>query len=675
MGEFTSRVQGDKIAGPLRRAFAVSAWKKAFDTCPEPDDRDRNLYEAGMLVHKKLSSIRTRLTLSSSPRLSATTKLRAFVAAANHNYFVAFDKSLAAMTERGHKLSQEKPDNFRLEELLAVKLELPGGVEWTPAEIVESIIDGIEVPVRFSLQSSPDLAGNPRLKEVTWSDISLELNLGAFYCHAEDLWDECLWNKYRVVDIKGWKAFLPGNLDVSRGFSMGLVRRVSLSIGFVFNAAKHYRKMVRMGGIKQNREVAAIGREGKFQRLTLSKPSGLSQLQEDIAIARAFAVEPYYSEILREPHDAIGGASVDMLLSAWGVITQATRLLMDSVGKEFSEGIGRDCPEHIWLPRYAPVLQTAALAEAVMTVSGVTRPQAFKLVEFLTFQGKAGQEIWAQPLIPVGVSTVAPVFGAAIASNLRRLVDVWLRQLSFDLSLRGPAFEAHLRASVDASIAESEILSARAWCLKEDYTFRPTLGREEQIDLIFAIGSTVIVAEAKCILEPTEAKSVAMHYRTVKAGAEQARRKSQAILDYRNDFIAEMKQLGFDLAFDFKVVPLVVVSTACYVGVSVDGVPVVDEYIIERFLNGEMEDVAIYGEEMVVRKLVKTVFYSTVEEAQDRAADYFCAPPQMRRFRDGLKERATPLYPVGDNDWPGVFVTLECIPQDSPLASGAAVSI
>lgn len=174
MGEFTRQVQSDKVPGPLRRKFTPAGWKKQFESFAEPDEQDQNVYAAALVIHEKLENIRSQLKLSTSATLSATTKLRAFVAAVNHHILVAQSKSEAAITELGARRAAEQPEGFRVEELTSVKLELPGGFEWSPAEIVESLIDGIEIPVRFSLAASPDLAGNPRMDQVEWKDIRRE---------------------------------------------------------------------------------------------------------------------------------------------------------------------------------------------------------------------------------------------------------------------------------------------------------------------------------------------------------------------------------------------------------------------------------------------------------------------------------------------------------------------
>lgn len=673
MGEFTRQVQNDKVPGPLRRKFTPAGWKKQFESFAEPDQQDQNVYAAALVIYEKLENIRSRLKLSTSTTLSATTKLRAFVAAVNHHFLVAQSKSEAAIAELGARRAAEQPEGFRVEELTSVKLELPGGFEWSPAEIVESLVDGIEIPVRFSLSASPDLAGNPRMDQVEWKDILLELNLGIFYRHAEDLWEDCLWNSYKLLDTGRTKVFLPMDVDLKRGYSMGLARRLSLNIGFTVLATKYHRSLVAMGRMPRMREIRGIERQGKRQEITVTTPHEPSASQEQFLVNRSLASEPYYAELLKEPQATLSGLSIERLLDAWNAVSRAALLLVEQVSKKHVAGLDKGSEAHAWLADYAPVLQVDALAHAVSSIAGVTRVESKRLIDFLTFKGQTGQEIWAQPLVPVGPFTVAPAFIATVAPNLRRLVDVWLKQLGVDLSRRGPAFEIHVRAMVQQGIRDSRSLSGCAWSIKDDYTFKPTNGRDEQIDLILVIGSRVIVAEVKCILEPTDSKGVATHRRTVLGAAEQASRKSNAIEANRAEFIADVKRFGIDLPENFSVFPLVVVSTSTHVGVPAHGVPVVDEYILGRFLDGEFEDVAIWGGELSIRKTMKTIFYSDAGGAEAQLGEYFSDPPQLKRFKAGVRGRMIPFHAIDDDDWVGMVFTLECVPEDVSLAKQGIV--
>jgi hypothetical protein len=666
MGEFTEQVQSGKVVGPLRRSFTPQRWKKAFATAVTPDDTDKDVYAAGLVIHEKLQNIRDRLNLSTSSGLSATTKLRAFIAASNHNYLVTRDKAKVAVSKAGEARAHQSPDGFRLEELTAVKLKLLGGSDWTPNEVVESLVDGIEIPIRFTLQATPDLAGSPHMNKVEWKDIALELNLGIMYRQVEDLWDDCLWNRYKLNDNGRVKVFLPQDRGLKLGYILGLSRRSSLSMTFTIMATKFHRQMVAEGKVPKIREARAIERQGKRQIIKLSKPGEPTGAFEELAVMRGYASEPYYTELLDEPLPALGGLTLSKLLDAWIVLSRTALVLVEGVEKVHAHVIKQDRPANTWLPQYAPVLQVSALVDVLFAAAGIKHADGKRLIEFFTFRGQSGQEIWAQPLVPVGPTTIAPLFAAVVSPNLRRLVDVWLRQVGVDLAKRGPAFEAYVRGIVAESISTSKLLSGCAMSIKEDYTFKPSDGRKEQIDLLFSLGATVFVAEAKCILEPTEAKGVAMHRKTVEGAAEQVLRKARSLEENRAEFIVDVKRFGIDLPQDFQVIPLVIVSTSTHVGIASKGVAVIDELILERFINGEIEDQIIEGHDFAVQKRIKTLFYSDATEAQAKAQHYFSSPPQLKRFLNGMVNRIIPIHSINEQDWEGYFMTLDCLPSDDP---------
>ncbi len=330
MGQFTERVQSGTITGPLRRSFTPDRWRREFASTIESDERDHSVFEAALVIHAKLEKIRSRLVLSSTPKLTATTKLRAFVAGANHNFIVARTKTRDAFDKAGAERAQQGRAGSWAGDLASeIKLKLKGGFEWSPDEIVESLVDGIEVPVRFALHGNPSLAGNPRMNKVRWSDIALEINLGIMFRHAEDLWDDCLWNGYRVVDKERMKAFVPQDLDVVRGYVVGHARRMALAMGYHFMATKYHRGLVGRGLLPRLREVRAIEQHGKRQVLKLSKASEHTETQEELFVIRGYASEPYYTELLEEPLASLDGLTLSSLLDAWMVISRAVLILVE----------------------------------------------------------------------------------------------------------------------------------------------------------------------------------------------------------------------------------------------------------------------------------------------------------------------------------------------------------
>lgn len=667
VGEFTKRVRNGDIAGPLRRAFTPDKWHRAFGDLPAPDAVDHDMYAAGLALHEKLGAIRGVLKLSSSDEISATTKLRAFVAITNYDFLVTRDKTKLAIEKFQAEREGGSDEVYAMEEMAGVKFSLPGGFDWMPNEVVESLVDGIELPIRVVLQADPSLAGNPRMNQIQWVEAGRELNLGILYRFAEDVWDDCLWNSFKMVDKGRVKVFLPQDIDVLRAYRIGLARRTSLSMAFNIVATQFQRDAFAKGVRLRVREVCGIERRGKRQIIKVAKHGVSTEVIEELSVLRTHAAEPYYGELLGERLESLQGLTLSAIIDAWTVISRAAHVLVQSIGEKHARNVGDD-RVHVWMPEYAPTLQVEALVDALAAATGINKPEGRRIVEFFTFRGMAEQEIWAQPLVPVGPETVAPIFAAVISPNLRRLVDVWMRQAGVDLGRRGPAFETHIRELVIDAIQRSKLLSPVAACITDDYTFRPAGSRDEQIDLIFSIGNTVFVAEAKCILEPTDAKGIAMHRKTVLGAAEQALRKVKALEDNRSAFIGDARRFGMALTEDFKVKPLVIVSTSTHVGIVALTVPVIDEFILGRFLDGELEDIAYQPGDPASSKRFKTRFYSNAAEAEERAPGYFASPPQMKRFIDGVRGRVVPIYAANESDWAGHVVTMDCVTGGVPLS-------
>ncbi|WP_155625024.1 hypothetical protein [Burkholderia vietnamiensis] len=665
MGNFIDRVRNDEIDGPLRRKFTPAKWRKSFEAAAPHDEADRRVYEAALAIYAKLENIRSCLRLSSSPALSASEKLRAYVAAANYNFLVANTKTREAFRKIGAELAATPCDGAKVEDLFSqIRLKLPGGFDYSPDEIIESIVDGIEVPIKFALTDSPDLSGNPRMAQVEWGDIVLELNLGIMFRHAEDLWDDCLWNSYFVVESDTKKFFAPAEVDVKRGHALGIVRRMALAANYSIIASRQHDEIIARGVQPRIRDIVSIKKEGKRQVVKVSKIGDpASDVQEELFILRGLANEPYYSDFLETPLPNIKGVSLSDVLDAWVVLSRIAIMQLDGIAKKHEASTNTDAPPQTWLPGYLPVLQTDALIQALSSAADIQPAAGRLLVDFFTYRGNKGQEIWAAPLVPVGPRAVAPVFAAIISPNLRRLVDIWMRLGGIDLEVRGPAFEQHLRDVLQAGIANSPVLRASAISIPRSYTFSPSVGRSEEIDLIFSVGSTIFIGEVKCILEPTETKGLFNHRRTVLGAAEQVLRKARCIESNREEFIKDVNRFGIKLPKDFGVFPLIVVSTSTHVGVSANGVAVIDEYILSKFLEGQLEHAAVGGRHLAIQRRIKDIFYTDVADAEAKAPLYFSSPPQLQRLLNGLCGRIVPLHAIGESDWEGYVLTIDCKPR------------
>jgi hypothetical protein len=527
------------------------------------------------------------------------------------------------------------------------------------------LVDGLQVPLRVILGEDPDLSGNIQ-HALDWRHATFEMNLGLLYLLTEDIWNDCLWNAYELRIEEGVRKFRPTKPRWQARYAMGRARGRNLAVQFMKQALdaqnqfppfeKTFRPIVE--------DVKRIEKVGRRQHLVLTKTEDSSDEHKYLLSLRAYATEEYYEDLLAMRRKELAGLTLADAMNAWTIISRSAALLLGAVKQrhQYAKDDEEDDASS-WLPAYAPTLQRDAMIEGFMQGCNVNRAGAIALLEFMTYRGREGQELWAQPLVPVGQQTLTPVFAAAQSPNLRRIVDIWLRQLGIDLALRGPAFEKYIRAKVVASIQESPKLAAVSQCLEKSFSFTAPGEQTEEVDVVFRIGRLLFLCELKCILEPTEPKAIAMHRETLTAAAAQITRKAAAANKHKGEIRKALSQAGFLLPEDFEICTLVVTNGATHTGMPMDGVPVVDELIIDKFFAGSLVDASLQDHEGNVLKEAKTIFYADEKTAQEVAQHYFLNPQAMVFLRKGIKVVWYPLHPVTDDDWAGAFAMVECVPK------------
>lgn len=665
MGNFVKAVQDGSVPGPLRRQFRKKDWRAKFSELGSDED-DRRLHEMGHLIFEKAQAIRGQLRITLAENISASTKLRALVALSNQNMILVRRKAEVSMTEVAGSI--ERP---LVTDLAGVKIDLPVGAGYTVDEINQSVVDGVEVPIRVILDANSDLSGAPRFGSLDWRDVAVDFNLGNFYSFLEGLWDDCLWNGYVHEDRGRVLKFAPKETFWEELKSASLARADNLAMQFFGIWGAHADQLKRAGGVLRSnvKHVSEVIREGRRQVVRFADPGEHESVAEYLDAARAYASEPYYEGLIREPQTLLGGGSLNDLLSGWAVASSVSRALHRRV-VQAERSIGAS--QIGWLPECAPVIERAALIQGVEGGARLTYKVSSAVVEFLTFRGKPGQELWAQPFVPVGSSTLGPIFGAAEHANVRRLIDVWMRQLDIDMGRRGPAFERYVRQELKELASESSLRNS-AECLLDAFVFRPSAGRSEEMDVVMRVGDAILVGEAKCSVVPTEAKQFAMHRRLIVEAVEQVKRKVASATCAPVEFRAQLRAKGIDVPEVFRVIPAVILSAAVNTGMSVNEVAVVDLYVFRTFFSGELVDLASLSSEGGMQTVSKRLLYGDAGEASARLEGLLRSPAQMEAFVSGLSSRWVPIPQIGEGDWAAEYFCLECVPR--PVGSGSQVGV
>jgi hypothetical protein len=415
------------------------------------------------------------------------------------------------------------------------------------------------------------------------------------------------------------------------------------------------------------RKVKSVQKSGRRQTIVFVPTASENGSNEEAALVRLYASESSFSDLLNEGQPRLAGATVDHLLNAWIVLTQIGKLTRASLRPFEPE----QRPTHTWLPNFAPLIHRNALTAAFSKELSLGAAQACALVEFLTYRGKATQELWAQPLVPASDAAVMPMF-AALSAEPTRLIDVWLRQLGVDLSRRGPAFEEHVRAEI-ASLIEKSELATFANVLPKAMVLKPPSGRREELDVVLIVGSVAVIGEVKCILRPTETKGVAEHRNVLIRAAAQVSRKVAAAKAHPKAFQQQLLAHGLTLPDSFRIIPMVVTNTAIHVGFAIDGVPITDLYVLQVFFTGYYSD-TVMARGKASRDVRGHRIYATTAEAPQVLEDYLRSPNQMATYTAGMRERWIPIASLSESDRPWLSRQYESVPEVSAELKAAATS-
>ncbi|MBR8283636.1 hypothetical protein [Burkholderia vietnamiensis] len=658
MGKFFEKVRHGRVVGPRKREFTLEGWRAAYDEFSSSDKVDDALYASGRHIHAKLAAIRNATALSSLSRLSTETRIKAFVAAANHQ----FEALELKMNKRAEEVANANGSGeLHLLELASTQVTLADGRSYGVESVLGSMLDGIAIPIKFALTGKVNRA-NDSFDDVNWNDVRLEANLGIFYDQAEGIWEDCVWNTYILAGSDGEMVAVPTNADAKKGTHAAAARKIALAVESFSYTAQGIKFVEGQGLASRIRDVRAIVTEGDRQHIELGQGQLSQNSQAMLFALRTMACPPYYQSLVDEEQSRLAGATLSQLFDGWMMVSQAAKRLWESTSQARETELSAGSNSVSDMSQYIPFFTTDALVAAVNEGAGIPVERARAIVEFLTFRGRDKQEFWTQPLIPVGEASTRlyPVFGAiAVPPNLRFVLERWMAQLGIRLEERGPEFEAYMRSHLAEAVESSPILSQHAKVITRDYTFRCGDGSFAQCDAIFCVGSSVFVVEAKCILEPTESTSIGTHRAAIEHAVEQANTRVQLIEAHREEFIKDVEQFGWGLAPEFRVYPLVAVSTVAHVGIPCDGVPVVDEFVLGRFFAGGYEYVGLDTGDFSVAERVHHAFFSNVMEAEASAPRYFEQPPQLQQYSAALRPCTVPIYRVTEGDWGGFMIDLE----------------
>ena len=251
-----------------------------------------------------------------------------------------------------------------------------------------------------------------------------------------------------------------------------------------------------------------------------------------------------------------------------------------------------------------------------------------------------------------------PVLSPILHGSFLRLIEYWMKEGGVDLDQRGKLFEEYSRLHIKSDIQRSKVLK-RAGVYPKDLKRHDTELNEE-IDIVLWVSNTILIGEAKCILYPASYNDYHNYYKILEHGAGQAKRKAKAA---RENITSLLKILRIEEQVDIdqvSVVPFVLINQVLAAGFVINEVPVIDMYILSRYLDRRWVKMGRFEKGDVVSNDI-TYFYKTEEEAAARIGEYLLDPPQVKLYKDAaiLKDYKLPVLDSSDRPFATVFHEIE----------------
>ena len=214
-----------------------------------------------------------------------------------------------------------------------------------------------------------------------------------------------------------------------------------------------------------------------------------------------------------------------------------------------------------------------------------------------------------------------------VSPNILYLIDIWLEKGGVDLGSRGPLFEKSIKDRLD------EILTKKNYFfnISNKSKFYNSRNEFEEIDLVLSLKNLIIIAEVKCVKFPFEPREISNSLLRIQKGAQQINRKLKFVKDNSSDLTDDIE--GVETK---EIVPLVICNYPIFTGFSIEGVQIIDFFLMEAyFSSGRLQQTKITFEkgEIENEHVGELKFYDDEDQCSSNFLDHMKNPPAVEEIK------------------------------------------
>lgn len=637
MDIFIDHVRRSIISQPTKRSFTLAKWEEAYKKLTSGTEDAAQLYSAGIWVFNKLEKIRNELRKVLLDIIPKKKSILLPCGDMNRTYNLLSKKTpptIGGDTIIGEQLIQTKVTKNLL------------GPDYGPDELLTSELDGARFPLIyiFGLKDK-DLA----IKTLDDLEVLHRMQMmklyGQYYEVIENIWENCLWNGLIIdqtgkIDILYLNDEFLGRAQAVAEFREKALQMQLANVAYSIWRAKLGDTIKRKLGEKYIVNIHGSGKKREYElRLEGYNPDK----PPATLLFRMLAQEAYFDDLVNLEMPDYSNLTLEHLFRAWEILFSLSESLTKNFPKDDSVYKLKK------LSQFAPSINRAKLAKLISKGLEISNELAYSIIKLMTFKSEIKCEIWTHPLIEIDSDTIVPVFSAIMVGNLLRTFEYWLKSSGIKFSEKGYLFEKTIRSSLESELKNNHIIKDYYIC--PEGILLSCNGKNEQIDIVIRIGNKILIAEAKCIVYPVEPSEYFNYANVVNHAVEQIKRKYQFVLEHLKDFVERKLDNNFIYYGCIEIIPIVIMNRSLFVGFSIDSVPIVDLFILEKYFGDAKWEKYVTFDKAGGKEVGETVmFYETEKEAIENVKHYIFNPPQIDFLKKFVVPIEYPLLPLDKNE-------------------------
>ncbi|QIH09011.1 MULTISPECIES: hypothetical protein [unclassified Pseudomonas] len=314
---------------------------------------------------------------------------------------------------------------------------------------------------------------------------------------------------------------------------------------------------------------------------------------------------------------------------------------------------------------FAPKLRRDDLVDHLVRCTNMIVDDVKIVIEMLSYDASSIQDdLWSQPLLVLD-EYICFAISALLTASIERNFDIWLKRIDPKSDHRGKLFERDILNVLQECRSNNPIL-AEHLCWTAPMKFRYEHKKYEEIDLTFAIGNLIVIAELRSRRTPITAldyHNELSDLNGIETKTNQARRKAERVRENLQAFCDKYYPL-LSGRNDLAVLPLVIINGQFHAGYPRNGVPVLDTHLLKHFLKDAQG--RFYGSiEGDADHMYSIPLYDCLDEAAQIFPDYARCPTLISVY-NALITQVFTKYEIQEKDFPPIFTTTFEIPKVAP---------